>query len=88
MKPVVKAFVWIVVLIVAAGAVVVAYVATAGVSAREQPGAIEKFAAWHLVHFIRHLPNISEPELAEMAALNPKPAGERRPQSPSQAHTH
>ena len=44
--------------------------------------------SWHLVHFIRHLPDISEPELAEMAALNPKPAEQRRQQSPSQAHTH
>ena len=28
---------------------------------------------WHLVHFIRHLPEISEPELAEMEGLNPAP---------------
>jgi hypothetical protein len=27
---------------------------------------------WHLVHFIRHLPRITQAELAEMAALNPK----------------
>lgn len=45
--------------------------------------------SWHLVHFIRHLRDISEPEPAEMAELNPKPAGERRQQeSRSQAHTH
>lgn len=28
-------------------------------------------ASWHLVHFIRHLPELSEPELVEMAGLNP-----------------
>jgi mono/diheme cytochrome c family protein len=30
-------------------------------------------ATWHLVHFIRHLPDLSEPELAEMELLNPVP---------------
>ena len=190
MKPVVKAFLVLVILVIAAGAGVVAYVATTGMSARPEPGRIETFLArnlrnlaigrrarqlsnpverapdviaggrahfadhcavchandgggnttfgrgmwpkppdlrkeptqklsdgelfyiiehgirfsgmpgfgsgtsegekqsWHLVHFIRHLPDNSEPELAEMAGLNPKPAGERRQQSPSQAHTH
>lgn len=29
-------------------------------------------ASWHLVHFIRHLPDVSEPELEEMEALNPR----------------
>lgn len=28
-------------------------------------------ASWHLVHFIRHLPELSEPELEGMARLNP-----------------
>lgn len=28
--------------------------------------------SWHLVHFIRHLPDLSAAELAEMVALNPK----------------
>lgn len=193
MKPVVKSFLLLVVLLFAAGAGVVAYIATTGVSAREEPGAIETFLArnlrtlaiarrardfsnpierapeviaagrahfadhcaichandgsgdtmfgrgmwpkppdlrkketqelsdgelfyiiehgirfsgmpgfgsgttegandsWKLVHFIRHLPDISESELAEMAELNPKPAGERRHQSPqhsAQPHTH
>jgi len=37
-------------------------------------------ASWHLVHFIRHLPDISEAELAEMEALNPKPPAEIRQQ--------
>ena len=29
-------------------------------------------ASWHLVHFIRHLPDITEEELNEMADLNPR----------------
>lgn len=33
-------------------------------------------ASWHLVHFIRHLPNVSDSELEEMEALNPKPPAE------------
>jgi mono/diheme cytochrome c family protein len=37
-------------------------------------------ASWHLVHFIRHLPDISEAELAEMEELNPKPPAETRQQ--------
>lgn len=35
-------------------------------------------ASWHLVHFIRHLPDISEPELEEMETLNPRPPAEIR----------
>ena len=35
-------------------------------------------ASWHLVHFIRHLPHITEPELAEMAGLNPRSPAEVR----------
>ncbi len=35
-------------------------------------------ASWHLVHFIRHLPELSEPELEEMARLNPVPPDEVR----------
>ena len=35
-------------------------------------------ASWHLVHFIRHLPEQSEPELEEMAALNPVSPDEMR----------
>lgn len=35
-------------------------------------------ASWHLVHFIRHLPNLSEPELQQMEELNPKPPEEIR----------
>ena len=35
-------------------------------------------ASWHLVHFIRHLPELSEPELEEMQMLNPAPPDEIR----------
>jgi mono/diheme cytochrome c family protein len=35
-------------------------------------------ASWHLVHFIRHLPELSEPELEEMAGLNPASPAEIR----------
>ena len=35
-------------------------------------------ASWHLVRFIRHLPDISEPEIEEMEALNPRSPAEVR----------
>jgi mono/diheme cytochrome c family protein len=35
-------------------------------------------ASWHLVHFIRHLPKLTEDELAEMSDLNPKSPEEWR----------
>jgi mono/diheme cytochrome c family protein len=35
-------------------------------------------ASWMLVHFIRHLPELSERELEEMARLNPVPPDEVR----------
>jgi mono/diheme cytochrome c family protein len=35
-------------------------------------------ASWHLVHFIRHLPDVSEPELEEMETLNPRSPAEIR----------
>lgn len=35
-------------------------------------------ASWHLVHFIRHLPKITEEELAEMTDLNPRGPAEWR----------
>jgi mono/diheme cytochrome c family protein len=35
-------------------------------------------ASWQLVHFIRHLPNITEAELEEMEAMNPRPPAEIR----------
>ena len=35
-------------------------------------------ASWHLVHFIRQLPDVTTEELEEMAAMNPKPPAEIR----------
>ena len=35
-------------------------------------------ASWHLVHFIRHLPDITEAELADMAERNPRSPEEVR----------
>lgn len=35
-------------------------------------------ASWHLVHFIRHLPDISEAEVEEMEAINPRSPAEIR----------
>ena len=29
-------------------------------------------STWHLVHFIRHLPKVSDAEVAEMEGLNPR----------------
>ena len=61
-------------------------------------------ASWHLVHFIRHLLELSEPELEEMASLNPvspdelqqrtseaqflEGADEARPTTPPSPHKH
>jgi mono/diheme cytochrome c family protein len=33
---------------------------------------------WHLVHFIRRLPKLTDAELEEMAAMNPRPPAETR----------
>jgi mono/diheme cytochrome c family protein len=46
-----------------------------GWSTRTEEGARD---SWRLVHFIRHLPSLSDEELAEMSALNPKPPDEIR----------
>lgn len=35
-------------------------------------------ASWHLVHFIRHLPDVSEAELEAMESLNPRSPAEIR----------
>jgi mono/diheme cytochrome c family protein len=35
-------------------------------------------ASWHLVHFIRRLPQLTPDEIAEMEALNPRPPQEIR----------
>jgi mono/diheme cytochrome c family protein len=37
-------------------------------------------ASWHLVHFVRRLPKITQEELEEMEALNPKSPAEIRQQ--------
>ena len=37
-----------------------------------------ELASWHLVHFIRRLPSLTEAELAEMEELNPRSAEEWR----------
>jgi mono/diheme cytochrome c family protein len=58
--------------------------------------------SWHLVHFIRRLPTLTEAELAEMAELNPRSpaewraleeeraflAGETTPVPPPEPHGH
>ncbi len=35
-------------------------------------------SSWHLVTFIRHLPKLTEAELEEMVAMNPRPPTEIR----------
>jgi mono/diheme cytochrome c family protein len=35
-------------------------------------------ASWHLVHFIRHLPNLTAEEMEAMEAINPRPPAEIR----------
>jgi mono/diheme cytochrome c family protein len=35
-------------------------------------------SSWHLVNFIRHLPNLTPEQLEEMAAMNPRPPAEIR----------
>jgi mono/diheme cytochrome c family protein len=35
-------------------------------------------ASWHLVQFVRHLPKLSDGEIAEMSSMNPKSADEWR----------
>jgi len=35
-------------------------------------------SSWHLVHFIRHLPNMTEEEIARMEDLNPRTPAEMR----------
>jgi mono/diheme cytochrome c family protein len=47
-----------------------------GMPAWGGPGTAE--GSWHLVHFIRHLPNLTAEEKAQMEALNPKSPDEWR----------
>src|SRR5262245_19857912 len=41
-------------------------------------------SSWHLVHFIRHLPKLSDAEIAEMETLNPRGPDEWRAQDEAQ----
>jgi hypothetical protein len=41
--------------------------------------------SWKLVHLIRHLPRITEPELREMEALNPRGPSEWREREADEA---
>ena len=60
-------------------------------------------SSWHLVNFIRRLPDLTEEEIAEMEGMNPRPPAEVRqeieaerflrgedpaPRQPSQPHVH
>jgi mono/diheme cytochrome c family protein len=47
-----------------------------GMPAWGGPGSAEE--SWHLVHFIRHLPSLTEEERARMEALNPRSPEEWR----------
>jgi len=38
----------------------------------EEPGNLENNESWDLVHFIRHLPSITDDEIAAMKKMNPK----------------
>ena len=42
----------------------------------EDAGNEQNSESWHLVHFIRHLPSITDDELAEMKKMNPKSPAE------------
>lgn len=54
-----------------------------GMPAWGGPGTAE--GSWHLVHFIRHLPDLSAEEKAQMEALNPKSPDEWRAQEDEDA---
>jgi mono/diheme cytochrome c family protein len=42
----------------------------------EEKGSLHDEESWQLVHFIRHLPDITDEELAEMKKMNPRSPGE------------
>jgi mono/diheme cytochrome c family protein len=42
----------------------------------EDTGNDQNSESWHLVHFIRHLPSMTDDELAEMKQMNPKSPAE------------
>ncbi len=54
-----------------------------GMPAWGAPGSAE--GTWHLVHFIRHLPDLTPEEKAQMEALNPKSPEEWRAQQEEDA---
>jgi mono/diheme cytochrome c family protein len=49
-----------------------------GMAAWGDGSAESERASWHLVHFIRHLPALSDAEVARMKALNPRTPSEFR----------
>jgi mono/diheme cytochrome c family protein len=52
-------------------------------------GSHDDEASWQLVHFIRHLPELTPAELAEMAELNPRSRhGHRKHSSAAPHHRH
>jgi len=42
----------------------------------EEPGNLQNEETWHLVHFIRHIPSMTDDEVAEMKKLTPKSPAE------------
>ena len=49
----------------------------------EHPGTGDT-ETWHLVVFIRHLPTLTDAELAKMAAMNPKTEEDRKEEQEEQ----
>lgn len=49
----------------------------------------DEFSDWKLVHFIRHLPKITDEELREMEEMNPETGGgEAHTHRPGESHGH
>jgi len=42
----------------------------------EEPGSLQNEETWHLVHFIRHIPSMTDDEVAELKKMNPKSPAE------------
>jgi mono/diheme cytochrome c family protein len=42
----------------------------------EEPGNLQNEETWHLVHFIRHIPSLTDDEVAELKKMNPKSPAE------------
>jgi len=49
-------------------------------------GADHDVDSWKLVHFIRHLPKLTQDEIAQMKALNPKTKHQRDKEASSDSH--